>query len=69
MLWTTLHSKIGKQPLRITNHKHVYAILENPKTHRKEQIFLELRFDSSGCPMFVASDYKSKDRRENYGYY
>lgn len=40
MLWATLYHKIGKQPSKVTQHTHVYAILENPKTHRTEKVFL-----------------------------
>lgn len=29
MLWITLFNKIGKQPIKNTQHHHVYALLEN----------------------------------------
>ena len=37
MLWITLRNKIGKQPLKFTQHAPVYALLSNPKTHRMEK--------------------------------
>lgn len=40
MLWSTLYHKVGKQPIKVTQHNHVYAIWENPKTHRTEKVFL-----------------------------
>lgn len=53
MLWSTLHSKIGKQPLAFTQHNHVYAVLENPATKRLENIQLDLKYDAQGRPYFV----------------
>lgn len=53
MLWSTLYNKIGKQPLRNTQRNQVYAILENPKTHQKEKVFLLLKYNTSGHPYFV----------------
>lgn len=55
MLWSTLFHRIGKQPLRITQHKHVYALLDNPKTHQLEHVYLELKYDNSGAPYLVRS--------------
>lgn len=55
MLWSTLFHRIGKQPLRITQHKHVYALLENPKTHLWERVYLELKYDNNGVPYLVRS--------------
>lgn len=53
MLWSTLYNKIGKQPLRNTQRNQVYAMLENPKTHQKEKVFLLLKYNTSGHPYFV----------------
>lgn len=64
MLWTTLYNRIGRQPVKVTGHRHVYAVLENPKTHRKEQVFLDLRFDSSGNPVLVAADHNPVKKGE-----
>ena len=52
MLWITLFNKIGKQPIKNTQHHHVYALLENPKTHTVEKVYLDLRYDASGHPYF-----------------
>ena len=62
MLWSTLYNKIGKQPLRNTQRNQVYAILENPKTHQKEKVFLLLKYDTSGHPYFVRDFEKTKER-------
>lgn len=48
MLWVTLFHKIGKQQLKFTQHNHVYALLENPKTHEVEKVYLNLKYDASG---------------------
>lgn len=53
MFWSTLFNKIGKQPLRITQHNHVYALLENAKTHEYEKVRLALKYDKRGCPYLV----------------
>ena len=53
MLWVTLFHKIGKQQLKFTQHNHVYALLENPKTHEVEKVYLNLKYDASGHPYFV----------------
>lgn len=53
MLWSTLFNKIGKQPLRITQHNHVCALLENAKTHEYEKVRLALKYDKRGCPYLV----------------
>lgn len=53
MLWKTLWNRLGKLPLRITQHNHVYAILENSRTGRLEHVRLCLKFDTSGKPYFV----------------
>ena len=60
MKWSTLFQKIGKQPLRVTNHQTVHAILRNPKTRKMERINLILRFNTDGSPYFMQdpNDYK-----------
>jgi hypothetical protein len=55
MLWSKLFDKIGKQPLSFTNHNHVYVLLENPKTHETEKVYLILKYDVKGHPYFVKS--------------
>ena len=55
MLWTTLFNKIGKQPLKNTQHSHIYAVLENKKTHKYDRVYLDLKFDAYGKPYFVES--------------
>lgn len=59
MKWITLFNKIGKQPLKTTQHADVYAILENPKTHEWEHVPLLLKFDASGKP-YLVRDFKEK---------
>lgn len=61
MLWATLYHKIGKQPSKVTQHTHVYAILENPKTHRTEKVFLQLKHDASRRPYLVQDFSRSRD--------
>lgn len=56
MLWSTLFNKIGKQQLRITQHNHVYALLENAKTHEYEKVRLALKYDNHGIPYLVKDD-------------
>lgn len=63
MLWTALYNKIGRQPIKKTNKHHVYALLENPKTHQMEPIWLELKFDNQGNPYFVKSRHETLPRR------
>lgn len=62
MLWSTLYNKIGKQPLRNTQRNQVYAMLENPKTHQKEKVFLLLKYNTSGHPYFVRDFEKTEGR-------
>lgn len=54
MLWSTLFNKLGKQPLRITQHEHIHAIIEG-KHYR-----LDLKFDTSGKPYLVPMQEKPK---------
>lgn len=53
MLWSTLWNRLGKQKLKVMQHNHVYAILENPKTHQWEKVNLCLKFDATGRPYFI----------------
>lgn len=53
MLWSTLFHKIGKQPLKFSQHNHVYALLRNPKTHEMERVNLELKYDAKGHPYLI----------------
>ena len=61
MLWATLFHKFGKQNMRFCERHHVYAVLENPKTHRTEKVYLLLKYDSSGHPYFVRSYENSEN--------
>ena len=53
MLWVTLFNKIGEQSMKYTQKHHVYALLENPKTHMVEKVYLDLKYDASGHPYFI----------------
>ena len=53
MLWSTLFNKIGKQPLSFTQHNHVYALMENPETHKFEKVWLDIKYDEKGLPYLV----------------
>lgn len=68
MLWITLFNKIGKQPIKNTQHHHVYALLENPKTHTVEKVYLDLRYDASGHPYFIKKNDNNKPKRPNHGH-
>lgn len=74
MLWVTLFHKIEKQQLKFTQHNHVYALLENPKTHEVEKVYLNLKYDASGHPYFIrdhqdGSDGKRSGRPKKHGNY
>lgn len=58
MLWATLWRKLGRQPLKITQHNHVYALLKNPKTHEYDHVPLCLKFDTSGPSVFRPGNRK-----------
>ena len=53
MLYSSLHNKIGKQAIRYTQHNHVYALLENPRTGKLEKVYLILKYDAKGQPYLV----------------
>ena len=53
MKWSTLFHKIGKQPLRVTQHQNVYAILYDKKSHQYVKRYLCLKFDEQGRPYLV----------------
>lgn len=53
MKWLTLFNKIGKQPLRVTQHQSVYAVLYDKKSHQYVKRYLCLKFDATGNPYFV----------------
>ena len=61
MLWSTLYHRLGRQQLKYMQKHHVYALLYNPKTHKKEKISLMLRFDESGHPYFVREEGGTKN--------
>lgn len=62
MLWVTLFNKIGKQQMRHMQKNHVYALLNNPKTHETEKVFLTLKYDASGHPYLVKEE-KRRDEK------
>ena len=64
MLWTTLFRKISKQPLKFTQNNHVFALLENPKTHKVEKMYLDLNYDASGHPYFIERRKNTDKRKE-----
>lgn len=66
MLWSTLFHKLGKQQLKYSQHNHVYALLENPKTHQKEKVYLLLKHNAAGHPYFVQDFEKTEDRNHKY---
>ena len=53
MLWTVLFQKLKRQPPKASQ---IYALLDNPKTHRTEKVYLKLKYDSHGYPYFVPID-------------
>lgn len=63
MLWSTLFNRLGKQPLRITQHEHIHAIIEG-KHYR-----LDLKFDASGKPYLVPMQEKPKKPYDKILYY
>ena len=42
MLWTVLFQKLKRQPPKASQ---IYALLDNPKTHRTEKVYLKLKYD------------------------
>ena len=63
MLWVTLFNKIGKQQMRYMQRNHVYALLNNPKTHETEKVYLALKYDTSGHP-FLIKEEKRHDKKK-----
>lgn len=47
MLWSTLFNHIGKLPMRITNHQHIHAVIDDKHYN------LTLKFDAKGSPYLV----------------
>lgn len=60
MLWSTLHHKIGKQPLSFTNHNHVKAVIDN------KEYKLDLKYDTKGHPYLIARTTKTR-KEQNHG--
>lgn len=54
MLWSALYDKIGKQPLSVTQHTHVTAVIDG------ETVPLKLTFDEAHKMHFVP--YETKER-------
>lgn len=61
MKWITLFNKIGRQPMKRINSQLVYALLENPKSHRMERVYLDLNFSQCGDPYLIRQ--KKSERR------
>lgn len=47
MLWLTLFNRLGKQPMHVTRHNHVKAVIDG-KTYE-----LDLKFDKRGEPYLI----------------
>lgn len=47
VLWSTLFRRIGKTPLRISQHQHVTAVIDG------EIIYLDLKYQADGKPYLV----------------
>ena len=62
MLCSTLFHKIGKQPIKDMQKHHVFAVLENPKTHRTEKVYLLLKSDAAGHPYLVQDFSRTEER-------
>lgn len=63
MLWTTLFNRLAKQPLRITAHNHVEAIIDD------KHYQLTLKFDTSGKPYLVPMQARPKKPYKRILYY
>lgn len=50
MLWSFLFDKLSKQPLRVTKHNHVTAVIDGKNCK------LDLKFDTAGKPYFVLAE-------------
>lgn len=64
MFWQSLLHRIERLSYNTTNHYPVYAILENPKTHTVEKVFLDMKLDASGHPYFIRKT--SPTRKKGY---
>lgn len=47
MLWSTLHRRIGKQPLSFSQHNHIKAVIDG------KTFFLDLKYNAKGQPYLV----------------
>ena len=48
-----MDSIISKAETSAAESIKIYALLDNPKTHRTEKVYLKLKYDSHGYPYFV----------------
>ncbi len=55
MKWATLYKKLGKQPLTVTQHQEVFAVMKNPITGKTEQIPMRLCYSKKGA-LFLVPD-------------
>ena len=53
MRWSTLFTKIGKLPLKITQNHNIHAVLDNPAIGEWESIPLCLKYDAKGRPYLI----------------
>lgn len=63
MRWLTLFNRLGRQPLKNTQHDNIYALIENPKTRIRERVYLRLSFDTRGKP-YLVPDEKAQELYE-----
>lgn len=47
MLWMTLWKRLGKQPMTLTNHYHIKAVIDG------RAIAMDMKFDASGKPYLI----------------
>lgn len=60
MLWITLFSKIGKLPIKQTQHSHVYAVIQDSRSNKYNKVYLCLKYDAFGRPYFVEETKKQR---------
>lgn len=59
MTWRQLHSRIGRQPLSVTQHNRVRAVIDGHET------FLNLKFDERGLPYLAESNTDNDKKARN----
>ena len=61
MKWISLYDRLGKLPMAITNHKHIYAVIDKGDGTGLKEIPLTLKFDKKGHPYFAEEVNKHTD--------